>query len=87
MQLAPHYLTYTIYPDGEIGTGDPKNFSDACDEYADARDNGYECIVFRVDPPQHGRAGMMTDVTNDADDRIRHRLNKRYQEFPEWLAA
>lgn len=87
MQLAPHYLTYTIYDDGAIGTGDPKNFSDACDDYADFRDGGHDCMVFRVEPPLRGQAGMMLDVTNDAEDRIRHRLNKRYQDFPEWLAA
>jgi len=60
-------------------------FDDAVDEYSAARSNGLDAIVWRLDTPQPDRAGMMTDVTADADDCIRRRCAARRGELPEWL--
>lgn len=60
-------------------------FDDAVDNYAEARADGCDAIVWRIDTPQHGKAGMVTDVTADADDCIRRRCNGRRAPLPEWL--
>ena len=61
------------------------SFDDAVDNYAEARAAGYPAIVWRMDTPQHGRAGMMTDVTDDADNCIRRRFNGCRGPLPDWL--
>jgi len=87
MKLTPHYLVYVNYPDLGLALGDPVNFSDACDRFAEYRDENYDAGVFRVEPGNGEDAGIFLDVTNDALANIRRRLNVRRQEWPEWLEA
>jgi hypothetical protein len=90
MKLATHFVAYVDLevPDAAIGIGhccEPSSFDDALDAYADHRDNGFDAVLMRVDPPANGKAGMMTDVTADGDDALRRRLRGRGYDMPEWL--
>jgi len=86
MTMQSHYLVYTHYTDLGLACSDPQeSFDDACDQYADRRDDGYDATVMRVDPPANGRAGMMTDVTEGADELISVRVACRGYEVPKWL--
>lgn len=56
-------------------------FDDAVDQYIEARNDGYPARVWRLEPT----AGIMADVTGDADDVIRRRCMSRHLDLPEWL--
>ncbi len=75
---------------GFVGTANHGDFSvsfdDVVDQYVEARRNGYDAIVWRLDTPQAGQAGMMSDVTDHADDLVRQWHDGRGDEYPEWLA-
>ena len=49
---------------------------DASDELRNARERHQIAYVFRVDWPQGGKAGMVTDVTADADAYLRDFYSK-----------
>jgi hypothetical protein len=83
--MTPHYLTYVDYPDLGLGTHDPADFDTACDQYAEARDEGYHATVMRIEPGNGKGAGMALDVTEDAEKRIAKWLAARRQDLPEWL--
>ena len=78
MNVQPYYVTLADF--GGLGRGhacDPASFDDACDAYAEKRDQGLDAAVFRVEPPKGDQSGMMFDVTADAEHRIAARLRLR----------
>ena len=85
MKLEPHYLTYTDFTRFGLGTSDPLDFDGAVDLFAENMDDGDESIVFRVEPGEKGKAGMMIDVTEDALACVAKRLRLRNQDMPQWL--
>lgn len=86
MQIPTYYVTLTDF--GSLGIGhacDPASFDTAVAEYEESMSQGYESGVFRVDPPEGGKAGMFTDVTDDANDCIARRARASGREMPGWL--
>ncbi|WP_126623135.1 hypothetical protein [Oceaniglobus ichthyenteri] len=60
-------------------------FDDAVDQYAEARRDDRAAIIWRIDTPHNGQAGMATDVTADAEDCIRRRCAASCTDLPDWL--
>ena len=88
MHLQPYYIAITEFPDFGLGHScDPATFEDACDAYAEKMAEGFETMVFRVEPPRGVAAGAMIDVTTDAAARVRQWHMQRRQDFPAWLEA
>jgi len=80
---------YTVWSDfGELGIGhatDPTDFQTAVSEYGDQMALGHDSAVFRVEPPEGDKAGMMIDVTDDAIACIARRERSKGPEMPDWL--
>lgn len=85
MNIGPHYVTFSEYPTGLGHACDPGSFDDACDAYAECRDDDRDAVVMRYDPPVGGACGIMTDVTEDAVECILRRYRQRGWDYPEWI--
>lgn len=84
MNIGTHFLVYTNFVSLGKATSDPiDSFTEAAWEYSETRGRNHDAVVFRVDPPVNGQAGMMTDVTAEAEDKLRQM--QRFDEWPHWL--
>ena len=89
MKHAPTYVTWVFYEDC-MGSSDPfLCIDDAIDQYADAKDAGYDAIVWKFDAgmyPDYTKSPTVTDITDQAKTIIRARVTDRKIEMPDWLA-
>jgi hypothetical protein len=81
-------VTWVFYPTG-MGSSDPfLYFHDAIDQYATAREEGHEAIVWKFDMgmyPDYTKSPAVTDITDQADTIIRARIADRKLDMPKWL--
>lgn len=86
MNIQAYYVTLSDFEGIGLGHAcDPGDFDAACNAYAEQREAGREAVVFRIDPPLDGKAGMATDVTADAEQRIAAWCSVGPARLPEWL--
>jgi len=86
LRIPTYYVTLTDYP--RLGVGhatDPTDFDTAVAEFQESMAQGYESAVFRVEPPEGDKAGMMIDVTADAIACIARRERAKGYDMPDWL--
>lgn len=88
MNITPYYVVLTEFTGLGLGHAcDPATFSCACDAYIEQMADGDESTVFRIDPPKGNAAGMVTDVTDDAEAEARKRYMARGYRLPTWLGG
>jgi len=86
LRIPTYYVTLTDYP--RLGVGhatDPTDFDTAVAEFQESMAQGYESAVFRVEPPEGDKAGMMIDVTADAIACIARRERAKGGEMSGWV--
>jgi len=88
--MTPPATLYVVWTDyGKHGQGIHNNaetaFADAVVEYRDARDKGRPAVVWCMETPTEAEAGIVTNVTARADDRILRWCRDRREDAPEWL--
>jgi hypothetical protein len=89
MKTIPTYVTWIFYPTG-MGSSDPfLYFDDAIDQYADAKDEGYDAIIWKFESgmyPEYSKSPNVKDVTDEADTIINTRIIRKNLTMPKWLS-
>lgn len=83
MKLTPFYMTLKDCGRHGIGSSDPLEWREACDDLAEAMVEGRECTVFYCQPATETSCGMMVDVTNAAERQVQEWNKDRHADAPE----
>lgn len=81
---APYYQTVADFgPLGRGNAGDPCDYEEACNALAECQIEGQPAVVFRCDPPVGNAAGMMIDVTAQAEATVAEWNRNRITDTPD----